>query len=139
LPHVRSDSRLLGVLTRYADSQLTALPSRGELVAAVSSSIARRMAKELPSLASTAAAVRVPERTLQRRLAGHGVSLSTLVDEVRRGLALKYIGDAGLSIGEIGYLLRFSDATAFHRAFKRWTGEAPASYRRGLFEEAHRL
>jgi len=134
VPHVRSDSRLLAVLTRYADSLLTSLPSRGDLVASVSSAIARQMAMALPLLPSTAAAVRLPERTLQRRLAENGVSHSTLVDEVRRDLAVKYIGDAGLSVSEIAYLLHFSDATAFHRAFKRWTGEAPVQYRRRLFE-----
>jgi AraC-like DNA-binding protein len=137
LAHTRPDSRLLAILTRYADSLLTSLPSRGDLVASVSSTIARQMAKELPSLPSTAAAVRLPERTLQRRLAEKGASHSKLVDEVRRDLALKYLGDAGLSIGEIAYLLHFADSTALHRAFRRWTGEAPAQYRRRLFEALH--
>ena len=136
LPHRRSDSRLLAILTRYADSLLSSLPSRGDLVASASSAIARQMAKALPSLASTAAAVHLPERTFQRRLAEYGASHSALVGEVRRDLALKYIGDAGLSIGEIGYLLHFSDSTAFHRAFRRWTGEAPTRYRRRLFEQS---
>lgn len=134
LPHVHSDSRLLAILTRYADSLLTTLPSRGDLVASVSSTIARQMAKELPSLPSTAAAVHLSERTLQRRLSANGVSHSKLVDGVRRDLALKHIGDAGLSISEIAYLLHFADSTAFYRAFKRWTTEAPAQYRRNLFQ-----
>ena len=135
LPHTRSDSRLLAILLRYADSLLASLPSRGDVVASVSHAIARQLAKESPSLPSTAAAVHVPERTLQRRLAEKGVSHSTLVDEVRRELALKYISDAGLSVSEIAYLLQFADATAFHRAFKRWTGAAPVQYRTRLFEQ----
>jgi AraC-like DNA-binding protein len=77
--------------------------------------------------------LRLSPRTLQRQLAQHGASYSALLDDVRRGLAMKYIGDAALSIGEIGYLLHFSDATAFHRAFRRWTGEAPVHYRSKLF------
>jgi AraC-like DNA-binding protein len=137
LPHTHPDSRLLAILTRYAESLLTSLPSRGDPVASVSSAIARQMAKELPALPSTAAAVHLPERTLQRRLAEKGVTHSTLVDEVRRDLALKYLGDARLSIGEIAYLLHFADSTALHRAFRRWTGEAPAQYRRRLFEQLH--
>jgi AraC-like DNA-binding protein len=78
--------------------------------------------------------VHLSERTLQRRLAGTGVSYSRLVDGVRRDLALKHIGDAGLSISEIAYLLHFADSTAFYRAFKRWTSEAPAQYRSTLFQ-----
>lgn len=134
LRHVHADSRLLDILTRYADSLLRGLPSGDDLVASVSSSIARQIATGIPSLASTAAAIHVPERTLQRRLASAGVTLSKLVDDIRRGLALKYLGHAGLSMIEIAYLLHFSDATSFYRAFKRWTGEAPARYRRRLFE-----
>lgn len=133
VPHVHSDSRLLTVMTRHADSLLTSLPGRSDLQASVSSTIARQMARELPSLRSTADVLYVSERTLQRRLAGTGLSFSGLVDGVRRDLALKHIGDAGLSISEIAYLLHFADSTAFYRAFKRWTSEAPAQYRRNLF------
>jgi AraC-like DNA-binding protein len=133
LRHVRADSRLLAILERYADGLLASLPSRGDLVASVSSSIARQMARELPSLSSTAEAMHMPERALQRKLAESGVSHSGLVDEVRRGLALKHIGDARLGVAEIAYLLQFADPTAFHRAFKRWTGEAPLHYRKRLF------
>jgi AraC-like DNA-binding protein len=136
LRHVSADSRLLDILTRYADSLLGGLSSGGDLVASVSSAIARQLATGMPSLASTAAAVDVPERTLQRRLASAGVTHSKLVDDIRRGLALKYLGHAGLSILDIAYLLHFSDATSFYRAFKRWTGEAPGRYRTRLFEGA---
>jgi AraC-like DNA-binding protein len=133
LPHRRADSRLLDILTRYADGLLRTMPNGGDLVAAVSASIARQLATRMPSLASTAAAVHLPVRTLQRRLAATGTAFSALVDEVRREIALKYIGDARLSIGEIGYLVHFSEPANFSRAFKRWMGEAPAEYRARLF------
>jgi AraC-like DNA-binding protein len=133
LPQKHSDSRLLGILLRYADSLLAALPERGDLIAVASSTIARNMARGLPSLQATAASLRMPGRTLQRRLAREGTTHSTLVDEVRRDLALKYMGDAALSIGEIAYLLHFSDSATFYRAFRRWTGAAPSEYRRRLF------
>jgi len=133
LPHVRGDSTVLAVLSRYAESLIASLPAQGSLLARVSSAIARRMATELPTLGTTASDVRIPERTLQRRLADEGVSHSSLVDEVRRNLALKYIGDAHVSITEIGYLLHFADPSVFSRAFKRWTGESPVAYRKRFF------
>ena len=132
-PHVQADSRLLEILMRYANSLLSAMPERGDLVARIYSAIARRMARELPTVGSTAVELRIPERALQRLLARAGLTHSLLVDEVRRGLALKYIGDARLSIGEISFLLHFQDVTGFYRAFKRWTGETPLQYRRQLF------
>ncbi len=134
LPHHRSDSRLLAILIRYADSLLTSTPGGPDLIASASSVIARQLTRGGPELSSTASALRYPERTLQRRFSEKGVSHSTLVDTVRRGLALKYIGDARLGIAEIAYLLHFGDASSFHRAFKRWTGETPSDYRRRLFE-----
>lgn len=133
LPHLHADSTLLAVVSRYADVALESVPGRGDLVARASSTIARRMSTELPTLSGTAAALGVPERTLQRRLAAAGVSFSALVEAVRRELALKHLADAHLSIAEIAFLLHFADSTAFDRAFKRWTGEPPAQYRRRLF------
>jgi AraC-like DNA-binding protein len=132
LPHLRADSVLLSILTRYADSLVDALPARGTLATRVGSSIARQMTQGPPTLKKTARDVHVPERTLQRQLAAEGTSHSTLVDEVRRGLALKYIAHAGVSIGEIAYLLHLT-TSGFHRVFRRWTGETPAQCRSRLF------
>ena len=133
LPHARADAPLLGVLSRHVDARLASLPQRGALLARVSSAIARRIATELPTLATTASAVRMPERTLQRRLAEEGVTHSALVDEVRRNLALEYLADTDVSVTEIAYRLHFADPAAFYRAFKRWTGDSPAGYRRRFF------
>ncbi len=73
LPNEHPDSRLLAILMRYADTLLQALPVRGDTVAAsAASEIARQLAKELPTLSSTAAVMRMPERTLQRRLTEMG-------------------------------------------------------------------
>ena len=133
LPHRNADTSLVQIVSRYADAALESVPASGDLVGRVSSAIVRRMSTELPTLPGTAAAMELPERTLQRRLAEAGVSHSALVDHVRRGLALKYVADAAFSIGEIAFLLHFADSTAFDRAFKRWTGETPARYRNRLF------
>jgi AraC-like DNA-binding protein len=133
LPQRNADSRLLDILTRYASAQLSAMPDRGDIVARAAASITRRIASVVPTLSSTSASLKMNPRTLQRRLAEKGLTHSVLLDQIRRGLALKYIVDAGLSVHEIAYLLQFSDATAFARAFKRWTGETPLEYRkRGL-------
>lgn len=136
LPHASADAALAAILVRYASSLRQTLPRDGTLLARAWSAIAQRMTQELPSLAATARSLDLPERTLQRRLAGVGVTYSSLVDEVRRALALKYIVDAGIAITEISYLLHFADPSAFYRAFKRWTGQSPRRYRDRLYDVA---
>jgi AraC-like DNA-binding protein len=63
---------------------------------------------------------------------------SLITRELTRTLpSLSSTAHAGVTIAEVGYLLQFSDATAFHRAFKRWTGETPTQYRQRLFKGRH--
>jgi AraC-like DNA-binding protein len=76
-------------------------------------------------------------RTLHRQLTGEGTSFKALVDDLRRELATRYLSERRMAIAEIGFLLGFSEASAFHRAFKRWFGSTPAEHRR--CEERHTL
>jgi AraC-like DNA-binding protein len=68
-------------------------------------------------------------RTLQRRLSAAGLSYQELLDVVRRETAEKCMMDSSLSIGEVAYLVGYSEPAAFHRAFKRWTGITPQAFR----------
>jgi AraC-like DNA-binding protein len=81
------------------------------------------------SEAAIARALHLSPRTLQRRLADEGTGFKVLLDEARRELALRFIGERRLSIKETSYLLGFSEPGNFSRAFRRWTGEAPSTYR----------
>ena len=71
-------------------------------------------------------------RTLQQRLADEGSSFAVLLDDLRHTLSLKYLADPMLSTGQIAVLLNFSDASAFYRAFRRWTGRVPGDFRRKI-------
>lgn len=68
-------------------------------------------------------------RTMQRKLRDQGTTFKALLDETRRELAGQYIENSRLSIGEITYLLGFSEPSNFSRAFKRWKGVSPSEYR----------
>jgi AraC-like DNA-binding protein len=61
-------------------------------------------------------------------LACPGVSCETLRDEVRKETAERSLAETKLSMGELAYLLGYSEAAAFHRAFKRWTAMTPQRY-----------
>lgn len=69
-------------------------------------------------------------RNLQRKLAAHGTSLARLLEETRRELAGQYVRNSRLSVGEITYLLGFSEPANFTRAFRRWYGASPSAARR---------
>jgi AraC-like DNA-binding protein len=81
-------------------------------------------------LAAIAAKLHMSARSLQRRLQSEGTSFAEVLSDMRRDMALRYLRDPRIYIGEVAFLLGFLDVTAFHRAFKRWTGSTPAEYRR---------
>lgn len=84
-----------------------------------------------PDLEQVAARLKLPPWTLRRKLAEEGTGFRDILNQTRRDLALAYIRDTELSLGEITYLLGFTSAEAFQRAFKRWAGQPPGAYRRG--------
>jgi len=75
----------------------------------------------------------VSPRSLRRRLGDEGHSLSALADQVRRELALSELSNPEIPIKRIADRVGFSEVSAFHRAFKRWTGVTPARYRANAF------
>lgn len=80
------------------------------------------------SLEAVARRLGIGARTLQRRLREHGTSYARLLDDVRDETARRWIAQRTMSFGEIAFGLGFSEPSAFHRAFKRWTGLTPRDY-----------
>ena len=79
---------------------------------------------------SVARALHMSRRTMSRRLGQEGTNFAEELDAVRRELALAYVDGGELPLKEIAFRLGFSHTESFHRAFKRWTGEAPRTYRK---------
>jgi AraC-like DNA-binding protein len=69
-------------------------------------------------------------RTLQRELRTQGTSFTTVLDQVRRELALRYVEDPELTVGEIAARLGFAEESSLFRAFRRWTGRRPRGAKR---------
>jgi len=68
-------------------------------------------------------------RTLSRRLEDFGTSLQELVDEGRFEIARQMLNDTSLNVGQIADALGYARASAFTRAFRRWSGTTPAAWR----------
>jgi hypothetical protein len=66
------------------------------------------------------------------RLGDEGCTFQQVLNITRRDLAVSYVKDTAFTLGEIAYLLGFGSPAAFQRAFKRWMGVAPGSYRQSV-------
>ncbi len=88
--------------------------------------------QELAELDQVAEDLEIHPQTLRRRLSKEGTSFSEIKSQLRRDIALYYLGKRGLSIEEIAHRSGFSESSAFIRAFKGWTGVTPYTYRKGL-------
>lgn len=74
---------------------------------------------------NVARALAVSARSLQRQLAEEGLSYQGLLDSIRQEAAVEYLSNARISIGEVGYLLGYSEPAAFHRVQAlAWAGSA---------------
>jgi AraC-like DNA-binding protein len=82
-------------------------------------------------LETLASRLQMSPRTLQRRLADEGVSLRVLAEDARRARASALL-EGGASIAEVAYTLGYSEPSAFHRAFRRWTRQTPEQFRASL-------
>jgi AraC-like DNA-binding protein len=82
-----------------------------------------------PPIAAVAAALRVSERTLVRRLGRRHTSYRALRDDHRRALATELLAQPGLAVADVAARLGYADATNFARACRRWFGVSPRRYR----------
>lgn len=76
-----------------------------------------------------AATFSMHSRTLSRRLGAYGTSFQQLVDETRFELARQLLEASTMEVHQIGLLLDYADASAFTRAFRRWSATTPAQWR----------
>ena len=95
----------------------------------VRSKIIEQLPDGIPKQENIAETLHVSLRSLQRRLREEETSFKGLLEDTRQSLAQQYLRETHRSIGEITYLLGFSEPSNFTRAFKRWTGRTPAEYR----------
>lgn len=130
-PLVTANLALHRVMEEHAADRATRLPAQASIEDRVRQVIERHLARGVPSLPAIARSLGMSARSLQRALADVGSSHSTLLDSVRRELALSWLADRTRSIQEISDALGFANPTAFARAFRRWTGGPPSSQRPG--------
>ena len=83
-----------------------------------------------PPLEAVAASLAMSTRSLSRKLADEGPSFRDIKDAVRRDRAIDRLVRSSKPIAQIAIEVGFDDLSAFHRAFRAWTGSTPKVYRR---------
>ncbi len=131
MPVVQNEQSLARFLRHPALAMLTQQYDQASWTARVKQ-LLRKDLVDMPELEPVAATLDVHPQTLRRRLSKEGTSFSELKGQVRRDVALHFLGKQGLSIEEIAHRAGFSESSAFIRAFKGWTGVTPYTYRKGL-------
>jgi len=126
-----AEHRLFEVLEKHLAEVINTRVDEGDLVAKVGNAIAQSLSSGLPSIDSVASALFMTKRTLQRRLADEGVLYNEFADDIRRKLALQYVGNTKMPLTEVAFLLGYSHISAFSRAFRRWMGQSPIGFRGG--------
>jgi AraC-like DNA-binding protein len=130
LPLRRRDSLLRRLLETQADQILERLPQRSGVAEQVQRTLAADLSAEATRIDIFARQLAMSGRTLQRRLTDEGVSFQQLLDAARKEAAGRYLVESTLAIGEVAYLVGYSEPAPFHRAFKRWYRMTPETFRR---------
>ncbi|MCF4165724.1 AraC family transcriptional regulator [Zavarzinia compransoris] len=93
-------------------------------------------AEKGPSVEAAADALNTSVRSLQRALDAAGTTFSAERDAVRLALARRYLSRPDLKVEAVAARLGFAEAGVFVRAFRRWTGQTPARWRRVTLGES---
>lgn len=131
VPNKLGDESIANFFDRHLEQELAARADENNLEKRVRMSVAQLLSEGVPALSLVASKLGMSARTLQRRLSGKGQSYQNLVDLARQELAQQLLRDTDYSLAEIAFLTGFAEQSGFTRAFKRWAGQTPRSYRLG--------
>lgn len=134
-PLREADAALSAIVRRRLDKQLPDALTPASAPLPLSAQVRRMLVEGLGQTAinadSVAKALAMSRRTLTRRLREEDTSFRAILDDVRAELARALLQDRNLSVADVAFFLQYSEPAAFHRSFRRWTGQTPQHYRAG--------
>jgi AraC-like DNA-binding protein len=120
---------VFGILSAHAEGLLKAMADGQSMRGQVEAALLPILHTGEINAATLAAKLGMSRLTLYRRLKEEGQTYLAVLDDLRRRLAIDYLTARKVSVNETAYLVGYSEAAAFSRAFKRWTGLSPNSYK----------
>lgn len=108
---------------------MTVESHENSLVTQVRAMIGHDFSQGFPSFDAISSALHLSAPTLRRRLKREGTTFQQLKDSCRCEAAKMHLARPALSINAVAVQLGFTDPSAFHRSFKKWTGQTPGEFR----------
>ena len=130
-PVLQDEAGIAAFLRRAPQDVLSRIDYGSTTAASVRRLVGRSFPGTLPTEAEVAELLSVSPQTLRRRLAAEATSFQHIRDQMRRDHAIAALAEGRTPIERISEQLGFSEPSAFHRAFKRWTGATPRAYQPG--------
>ncbi|MFE6098261.1 AraC family transcriptional regulator [Streptomyces massasporeus] len=130
-PVLQDEAGLHAFLRRAPADVLARLDYGSTAAARVRRLLGQSLPDRMPAPAEVAERLAVSPQTLRRQLAAEGTSFQQIRDQLRRDVAVTALAAGAMSIEELSQRLGFSEPSAFHRAFRRWTGSTPRAYQPG--------
>ncbi|MBI1339581.1 helix-turn-helix domain-containing protein [bacterium] len=128
-PNRLGDETIVRFFDQHLERELASLICDRGLEQQVRRAVASVLSEGVPTLSLIAGELGIGARTLQRRLSDNGHSFQGVVDLARRDLAQRLLRETDYSLAEVAFLTGFAEQSGFTRAFKRWAGQTPRSYR----------
>jgi AraC-like DNA-binding protein len=101
-----------------------------DFAAEVRTLLASWNAVDKPTAPAVAASLGVHPRTLNRLLGKTGKRFNRMLGDTRFETAQRMLRDPATPVISIAWSLGYADASAFSRAFRRWSGMTPSEWRR---------
>jgi AraC-like DNA-binding protein len=129
LPVVQNSQSLREFLQQAPANLLVKYRDKASVTERIRRLLRSHLRGDMPSLEEVGRVLGMTPQTLRRRLQEEGQGFQALKDNLRRDAAIEYLARPDMTLLDIADQLGFSEASTFHRAFKKWTGVAPGEYR----------
>ncbi|ALJ04871.1 hypothetical protein APS56_06940 [Pseudalgibacter alginicilyticus] len=127
---ITANHDLQKLLLKHVESKENSYEGKKEFSAAIFNFLTANSYLFSISVEFVASNFNMSVRTLQRKLKEEGVSYIQIVEEVKKSLAIHYIQNGSSSVKEIAHILGYAETSGFAKAFKKWTGKSPTTYRK---------
>lgn len=131
LPLPTADATAQRLYRAQCDLLLHELNAEGDGLAGKVSAHLALFTEHYPTAAEVASALGMGERSFRRLLGEEGTSFRALLDGARFDRARQLLANSALPVDAIARQLGYAEAASFIHAFRRWSGDSPAAWRRG--------